>query len=222
MDQKISVIIRTFNSAQTVPKAIESALKQTLPEKNYEVIVLDDGSEDETLKVLQKYKTQVRVLPLNHSGPIEALNYGLKNAADFYTVLDADDTLVANALEVLIEPLLRNDAFAFSYGDYTEIGIDGNSHFVSTKDNIFNTLAGGILFNTSVVLKLGGYDNALFLPEYDLIVRLLENVRGIHVNNHVYNYHRNAGSLTSNQEKVRSGLRQLNKKYGKDFPIRKY
>ena len=62
----VSVIIPTFNRAKLLPGAIESLLAQTLHDS--EVIVVDDGSTDETQRVVQKYGNQVRYIRISHSG----------------------------------------------------------------------------------------------------------------------------------------------------------
>lgn len=98
-----SIIVPTFNHAEWLPDAIESALAQTAP---VEVIVVDDGSSDGTDAVLERYRrtAMVRAFSLPHGGPSTARNFGLAQASgDFVMFLDADDVIspakVATQLE---------------------------------------------------------------------------------------------------------------------------
>lgn len=87
----VSVIIPTFNRAKLLPGAIESLLAQTLHDS--EVIVVDDGSTDETQRVIQKYGNQVRYIRISHSGlPAIARNVGIRAASrGIIAFLDSDD-----------------------------------------------------------------------------------------------------------------------------------
>jgi len=57
---KISVIIRTYNMAEFLKEAIESALNQTINKRTYEILVIDDGSVDDTKNILKEFKEKVR------------------------------------------------------------------------------------------------------------------------------------------------------------------
>lgn len=98
-----TVIIATYNHAAFLGEAIRSALAQTAP---VEVIVVDDGSTDDTSDVLAEFasNTRVRVLHLDHGGPSRARNAGLDAArGEFVMFLDADDVL----LPIKVERQLR-------------------------------------------------------------------------------------------------------------------
>ncbi|WP_218092952.1 glycosyltransferase [Paenibacillus solanacearum] len=98
-----SVIIPTYNRDQYIGRAIESVLKQTY--KDFEVIVVDDGSTDNTAKVVQSYDARVRYVYQKNSGPSEARNTGIRFAKGTYIAfLDSDDAFLPNKL-------LRNKQF---------------------------------------------------------------------------------------------------------------
>ncbi|MGB7067961.1 MAG: glycosyltransferase family 2 protein [Pyrinomonadaceae bacterium] len=102
MSTKISVIIPTYNRADLVVGTIESVLTQSLDD--FEVIVADDGSNDNTKEVLSKYLADERFqycFQSNH-GRSAARNLGMHNASGEYLMfLDSDDLLFSNALEML-------------------------------------------------------------------------------------------------------------------------
>ncbi len=83
-----SVIIPTYNRAHTLPRAIESVLAQSF--KDYELIVVDDGSSDETAKILERYP--IRVIRQPNSGVSAARNRGIEAArGQIIALLDSDD-----------------------------------------------------------------------------------------------------------------------------------
>ncbi len=101
---KVSVIIPCFNSENFVNKAIQSCLDQSL--KNIEIILIDDGSSDQTLSILKQYQAldkRVKVIKHNQNiGLGAARNTGIKAAqGEFIFFLDSDDYIHLNALEVL-------------------------------------------------------------------------------------------------------------------------
>ena len=95
-----SIIIPTYNHAQWLPQAIDCALAQTLP---CEVIVVDDGSTDETQTVLQRYGDRIRSIAVPHNGPSQARNQGLELArGEFVMFLDADDLIEPSKVAIQV------------------------------------------------------------------------------------------------------------------------
>ncbi|MEA2740538.1 MAG: hypothetical protein QOH05_3845 [Acetobacteraceae bacterium] len=86
----VSVVIPSFDRAELLPFTLEAILAQTVPPR--EVIVVDDGSRDETLSVVARYHPRVRVIPIENSGSIVARNVGLRAAlAPIVAFCDSDD-----------------------------------------------------------------------------------------------------------------------------------
>ena len=86
----VSVIIPVYNSAKYIQKAIDSVLDQTY--SNYEIIVVDDGSTDETRQKLQSYQNKIRYVFQENQGSATARNTGIKLAkGDLVAFLDSDD-----------------------------------------------------------------------------------------------------------------------------------
>jgi glycosyltransferase involved in cell wall biosynthesis len=87
---RISVIIPTYNRSAFLGEAIESVLKQTY--QSFELIVVDDGSTDNTAGVLSCYAGKISSLSINHGGPSVARNHGIQAAqCDYIAFLDSDD-----------------------------------------------------------------------------------------------------------------------------------
>lgn len=99
----VSIIIPTYNRAYQVHQAIESALQQTYP--NTEILVVDDGSVDDTAKVVSAYD-RVRYIPQVHAGQAVARNNGLKHASGTYIAsLDSDDKWEPDFLSICIDKI---------------------------------------------------------------------------------------------------------------------
>ncbi len=94
----VSVVIPAFNSARFLPQVLEAAFSQTYPP--LEVILVDDGSTDETPQVMQHFQNRVTYIRREHKGPSSALNRGILRArGEWIAFLDADDLCLPHRLE---------------------------------------------------------------------------------------------------------------------------
>lgn len=106
MKTVVSVIIPTYNEEKDIVEALKSLQKQSY--KNFEVIVVDDGSTDKTIEIVKKFK-KVRVIKGQHKGPGFSRNLGAKKAKGKILVfVDADMTFEKNYLKYLVGPILEN------------------------------------------------------------------------------------------------------------------
>ncbi len=122
---KTSVIIPTYNRSGMVKEAISSVLAQTEP--NLEVIVVDDGSADDTRSVVGAMEDRrIRYFYKTNAGPASARNYGLRNATGRYVAfLDHDDLWPENYLEVMLSHLEEKAQFGVAYSPITVVHPDG-------------------------------------------------------------------------------------------------
>ncbi len=122
---KISVIIPTYNRSGMVKEAISSVLAQTEP--NLEIIVVDDGSTDDTRIVVESLaEKRVSYFYKTNAGPASARNYGLSKATGEYVAfLDHDDLWPPNYLEVMLSRLEKNTEFGAAYSPITAVYPDG-------------------------------------------------------------------------------------------------
>lgn len=98
---KVSVITPTYNRARYIEEAIDSALAQTYP--NVEIIVVDDGSTDETPAILKGYGDKISCFYQDYQGVSAALNLGIKNSSGQYlAILDDDDIWLPEKLELQV------------------------------------------------------------------------------------------------------------------------
>ena len=115
MNPFFSIIIPTYNRAKSLNYSLASLVKQTF--KDFEVIVCDDGSSDNTLQVVEKYKNKLNIkyfFNSNFGGPAYPRNIGLKNSKGVWICfLDSDDSYIPERLENLCSLNLENYDFIY-------------------------------------------------------------------------------------------------------------
>lgn len=131
---KISVIIPVYNVEDYINDCIQSIINQTF--KDYEILLIDDGSTDNSGKICDKYNNEekVRIYHTKNKGLSEARNFGIKMAiGDYVAFIDSDDFVSTNYLEALykITQLKNTEISVISSFDVSE-----NSHFKKQKPKI--------------------------------------------------------------------------------------
>jgi len=115
----VSVIIPAYNADQFIAQAIQSVLNQTY--RSYEIIVVDDGSTDQTKNILNGFKGQIRCRYQENLGPSAARNAGIKIAqGEYICFLDADDLWTPDKLEIQVEFLKHHPNIAFVFSDHRD------------------------------------------------------------------------------------------------------
>jgi len=191
--KKIAVLIPAFNAANTISVAVESMLWQEIPEgHHYEVIVLDDGSTDATVKILEELagrqrRNRLRVLSNDkNSGIVVSLNRLIEAGdADYYVRMDADDISLPGRILAQIEALDAGQdligTFAYSFGSRhgeRQFSVDRMSHVVLSIVDQRSFCHPTIAF-TRRVAQIGYKDQAA--EDYQLLTDVL--VAGLNLTN---------------------------------------
>jgi glycosyltransferase involved in cell wall biosynthesis len=155
----VSVVIPCYNQAQFLARAVESALAQTHPP--LDVIVVDDGSTDDTLQVARGYP--VRIISQRRQGVCAAVNNGVAACAgDFFLRLDADDELEPTYVEETLAALRGSPGAAFAYTEFVHFGARTGSYPVEefSAESLAerNYVHASALMRTSAFRAVGGYD----------------------------------------------------------------
>ena len=231
----VSVVIATYNRAHFIADTLESILAQTF--KDHEVIVVDDGSTDETRKVVEAYGDRVRYFHQTNRGPSAARNLGAFHArAPWIAIQDSDDVAAANHLEVLYAHALRNPECGMVFGNGAYLNRTGpgrNTIIAKTKSRAL--AAAGIrltdLFDKSIVRlqaaliskrcyeAVGGHDESLRIcMDLDLAFRLYMNFPLVYVDEVLFLYRIHEGNIGRNEElRLEENIRVIQKLL-RDFP----
>ena len=218
----ISVIVFARNAGATIGRALESVC--TPRSEVAEVLVLDGGSTDATLEVVDKYRAAIAYLRSHpDSGPTEAINEGAEHArGEVICLLPADDWLQAGALPFVAQQfaedrdldvltcgarIVRTDATGTAdiWAEYRD-----QAHLGFTLSNILrNPLTCARFIRKRVYDKLGGMDNSWTFPDKEFLVRAyLSRVRSKTHGRLVYNFRRHSGS-TTNSGRPETTIRML-------------
>ncbi|MDZ8088197.1 MAG: glycosyltransferase [Nostoc sp. DedQUE12b] len=181
----VSVIIPAYNSEKTIIETVQSVLNQTF--KNFELIIINDGSQDSTLDVIAEIKDpRIKVFSYPNAGGNVSRNRGLKHAVgEFISFLDADDLWTPDKLQCQLKSLQENltAKVAYSWTDYidenSEIVLSG-THVTANGDVYEKLLVTNFLENGSnplirreALIELGGFDEYLCAAQdWDMWLRL--------------------------------------------------
>jgi hypothetical protein len=195
--QRVTVLLATYNRGQYIEEALDSLLGQTRPPD--EVLVVDDGSTDDTRQRVQRYGEQVRYLAKRNGGKASALNVGLREATgEWIWCFDDDDIAVPDGLEQMLRHLARQRAADFAYGgQFTgKSGPDGRivrGHPVLPPDLPARDLFGRTLRTIPFLMQsalirrarihaLGGFDERYARSQdYEFVTRLVAACSGVRV-----------------------------------------
>jgi len=217
MEPSISVIIPTYNRAALLPRSIESILAQTF--QDFEIVVADDGSTDDTGSVLASYGDRLRVVPCEHRGVAAARNAAVAAARGTYVAFhDSDDVAWENRLAVQHEhlaprshlgALMCNGAFG---EDHAHPWIDRRlarrleAKGVGLSDVFEHSLAlmQAMLFRRTALVQVGGFDESLrLLSDLDFVLRFALRWPIGFVDVSVFTYLQRNDSLTADRLAVR-------------------
>ena len=187
---KISVIIPTYNRSRLIRRCIDSVLHQTF--QDFEIIVVDDGSTDNTKEILSAYGNSIRYFFQHNWGPSRARNAGIDQArGDYITFLDSDDFFQKTNLGKKILSLEDKPSMGWTYSDCQYI--DENGEYInrgSQRHKYANRKVSGKIFEEllykrnfiatdtvmikkSVLEDVGRFDEKICsLEDYDLWLRV--------------------------------------------------
>ena len=180
---KVSIIIPTFNRAQYVCEAIDSVLAQTF--KDHEIIVVDDGSTDNTSEVLKIYGDQIRCFSQKNRGLSAARNLGMSlSRGEYIAFLDDDDVWLPEKLEKQVQILdnspelgfVCSEAYVFNNDkqilEHWKRGRHNQETFESLfEENFVSVLT--VVMRRRCFEEIGDFDESLiFSEDYDYWLRL--------------------------------------------------
>lgn len=214
--KKLSIILPVYNVEKYVEKCIRSIENQDVPQNEYEIIAIDDGSPDKSVSIIQKLQSEysnIRLVHKANGGLSSARNYGLQYACGEYIwFIDSDDYIEPNILSVLLRTAYSEhlDLVAFSIVDVWP----GNREFLFEKRRPYNQIISGEEYVQKYEIDISAcfflvkrdilVNHCLFFVEgiihedYEFTLRLFRYVQRMTFTKlRVYNYVHHSGSITT-------------------------
>ena len=173
-DPLVSIIMPTYNSGEFLPETIGSVLNQTY--KNWELLIVDDGSTDNTLLISEEYAAKdnrIKVFPLGYNSGIPAIprNHGIRNAkGDYIAFLDSDDIWLSDKLRKQVDFLENNRDIFLLYAKCI-IEKDGKQLGITPKKPKSGYIFNDLFFNfnfidcLSVIMRNRNENNTYFFDQ---------------------------------------------------------
>ncbi len=226
---RLTVILPVRNGEKFITAAINSVLDQTF--KDFELWVLENGSEDNTAQIVRSIKdSRIRLFQLGPVGVQGALQFALENApTEWVARMDADDLMFPERLQTQVDFVHRNPDIVFvgtAYALLTPFGhvfepiVTSNTREVTKELLAHNLRFFGdptIVFNRRAALKAGGAD--FDFPKVDgvpLLFRLLTQGSGWEIANHLHLYRIRPASLSRGKEHIEQAHR-IRLKYAREL-----
>lgn len=219
---KVSIYIPTYNYAHYIEQAVDSVLKQTMTE--WELIIIDDGSTDNTIEVLAKYRSnpKIRIIEQENKGLNKSNNIAIRLSQGEYIMrLDSDDWLDENALLVLSNVLDSKPEVDLVYPDYYEVDPQGEvlsmvrRKKVGEEVTLLDLPAHGActMFRKNCIKQIGGYFEEFTRQDgYGIWLRFIQKHNPYNVNNPLFYYRQHPVSITKRKDKLLETRRQMKRK----------
>lgn len=187
-----SAVVPAYNAGRFIHDAVSSILSQDLPAS--EVIVVNDGSSDNTMEVLATFGDKIKVIDIENSGPSTARNLGINAAScEWIAFLDADDRWRQNHLGEIAKVIRRNQSVTMLYTDANMIDEEGRvmKRYSVTRpgDDPFRTFlvthsipTPSVVVKKSALIEIGGFLEGLRSgQDWDVWLRLSRAGVVVHV-----------------------------------------
>lgn len=215
---KVSIIVTSYNYGSYVERCLRSCLSQNFPQDDYEVIVVDDASTDDTRAALEKFGDHPNLKVIfneKNVGVAEASNIGVRaSRGQFFVRVDADDYVNRDFIFFLTRYLTDNhDAFCVSC-DYFMVDDFGNK--IERRYAETAPISCGIMYRTDLIMRLGLYNSEFrHREEEELRARLAQKYAIHHLCIPLYRYRMHSSNKTKNKEEMKRFLELKEMLHGK-------
>ncbi|MHC4139625.1 MAG: glycosyltransferase [Planctomycetota bacterium] len=225
IESKISIIVTAHNYGKFLPQCLDSVFKQNVTD--YELIVVNDGSTDNTESILEHYRQQhldkMQIITLDGVGLSTACNTGIRASKGKYVIrLDADDYFDENILLIESNILDSNPNIHMVYPDYYLINKHGEitDSFRQSKVNDEvklldrSPLAAGAMFRRKAYDTIGGYNEELrYQEDYDFWIRFIDKFNVYNVNLPLMYYRKHSKNMSNHFEERMKARQYVKKKF---------
>ena len=221
-DIEVTVYIPNYNYDKFLDDSIKSVLNQSF--KNFELIIIDDGSIDNSKKILKKYifHKKIRIINQKNKGLVKCCNTAIRASnGKFVLRLDADDYLKKNALENFYKKIISDRNIGLVFSDY--FIVDANKEIIK-KNKMMNyeknvqlldipSHGACSLIRKEYLLETNLYDEDIDRQDgYDLWLKFFNRYKVVNINKPLWYYRQHTGSLSFDKHEL---LKTRNKIYNK-------
>ena len=199
----VSVIVPAYNEEKVIENTIKSLIG--LSYSNKEIIIVDDGSKDQTLQIARRFQNSIVVLHKENGGKSSALNFGVEHAkGEIVVIVDADTILEKNSLVSLVNGFATNKNLGAVGGNIKirnrmnlltwcqSMEYIAGINIVRRAFDIFGTInmVPGALaaFKKSELIKINGFNDDTLVEDFDATIRLIKNGVTVQANNQAIAY----------------------------------
>ncbi|MBI2110502.1 glycosyltransferase [Candidatus Woesearchaeota archaeon] len=193
----VSIVIPAYNEEKDIKEAIGSLLNLDYPRDKYEIIVVDDGSTDNTKDIVKNFK-HVKLISQQNSGKAHALNNAIKSAkGELFVCLDADSRVERDALKKIINHFSHKDVAAvipslkiekprkfiekLQWYEYLMCSFLRNS--MSKLNALIMTHGVFSVYRREVLLQIGGFDENNLTEDFEIAMRLRKHKYNVKMEN---------------------------------------
>ncbi|MBG6109880.1 glycosyltransferase involved in cell wall biosynthesis [Flavobacterium sp. CG_23.5] len=224
---KISIITCTWNSEKYLEECLLSIKNQTF--KDYEIIIVDGGSVDQTLDIIKKYNIE-KVFTNIRGGVSKAMNFGISHASgDIIAILHSDDYYYSNNSLDLVASCFVNTNCEWLYGSL--VRKKRNGEFIFQKNlpyskeflsYTFNIPHPTVFVKKAIYEKIGYFDEKYkYAMDYDLILRIAKKYTPFQINENITVFREHNDSLsTSNWSKAQIESLLIQQKHAENWSIK--
>ncbi|MDC3000913.1 glycosyltransferase family 2 protein [Candidatus Pelagibacter sp.] len=198
MEKQVSVIVPSFNREIYLGRCIRSLVSQSMNIEDFEIIVIDDGSTDDTKKILNAFKDDIKVITNNKNlGLPASLNIGIKESVGKYIVrVDSDDYVNKEFLKILHLFISYNKQFDAVACDYYLV--DDEENFLKRIDSDEIPIGCGIIFEKSHLLEIGLFNEKYLIhEEKELRERFSKKYKIVRLPLPLYRYRKHSNNMTN-------------------------
>jgi glycosyltransferase involved in cell wall biosynthesis len=212
---EVSIIIAVHNAERYIGRAIRSALDQKFDKNSFEVIVVNDGSTDNTSKILDYYSNRIKIINLKkNKGLPYARNEGIRSSKGrFIVCLDADDYIHTDLIYIESMFLYLNPHWDAVSCDYTVVN-EYEEH-IKRVDGGKKSIACGVMFRVERLIDIG-----LYSPEFeaneekDLLIRFKKKKNVVqNIELPLYRYRQHSSNMSKKKDVIKKYDKMLKQKH---------
>lgn len=238
MNPLVSVLVPSYNHSEFVTETLQSLCAQTY--KNIELIIIDDGSNDNSVKIIEKCipkvienTKSVQFIKQSNTGICRTMNKGLELATGkYFCILPSDDIMHRDFLEKQVR-FLENNTFSCSYTNGTHI----DTAFLNNKEyhkgvpfsdsipfksgninsflleNVFRLPSPSFVYRLSILQEIGGFDDNIQFEDVDLMLRISKRFKIGFINEKLFFHRIHKNNSGRNKDIIVGAITILEKKY---------